>query len=175
MLNTSEKPESFAIRCYPTDRDTFKKFATDNHPNQQEAFKDLITKLQAVNNTEIDTLITENTALKGDLTAALNEVVRLESVLGSLILLSEQFKQDTDTQGYSCIETAIEEAKKRQVIKDPAFVFMPSTDIQNNMQRAIIYQIKKGKYSRQEKELPARFTADAIDYYLTNEFTHIKK
>jgi hypothetical protein len=170
-----EKAESFAIRCYPSDRDNFKKHAADNHPNQQKAFKDLMSRLQGVNNTELEALKDELLTAQAHLATQDLELVELHALVNQLRDNSAEFKAANHTNENQCIITAIEEAKKRKPVNDPSFVFTPSTELKNNMQRCISYQIKKSKYSRQETGMPERFTTEALEYYITNEFTHIKK
>lgn len=103
--------------------------------------------------------------------------------------LCEGFNKEVNTNNTEGLETdlalknneietlknRLEEIKNKVAVNDPSFVFTPSNDIKTDMQRCISYLIKKGEFNRQDKNLAEKFTKKAIEYFITNEFTFIKK
>lgn len=159
MSTTTQKAVSFALRAYPGDIAEFKELAT-KHPNQQETFNALLKGSNTNENNNV------NESLQSELTDLQVLILEKNAQIEELNDISNKLKAQNLMLLNDLLKTKIQ---------DPAFVFTPSNEIKNNMQRAITYMITKGKLNRQGKDLPAQFTEQAINYFINNEFTHIKK
>ncbi len=67
-------------------------------------------------------------------------------------------------------------ANKTVVVTSPSFVFNPiEYKVFSDMNRVIAYGIKNGDLDKRSNNLPEKFTASAIKYFIKNEFNHILK
>jgi hypothetical protein len=61
-------------------------------------------------------------------------------------------------------------------VNAPAFIFDPvEHKVFADMNRVIAFGVKSGNLDKRSTNLPQKFTASAIKYYLKNEFNHILK
>lgn len=67
-------------------------------------------------------------------------------------------------------------SQKQPTVNAPAFIFDPvEHNVFNDMRRVIAYGIKNGNLDKRSNNLPEKFTASAIKYFIKNEFNHILK
>jgi cell shape-determining protein MreC len=96
----------------------------------------------------------ENEALKA-------EIARLNAKL---------FDYDQLSKDYIALNS------KGSIVNAPAFIFDPvEHKVFADMNRVIAFGVKSGNLDKRSPNLPQKFTASAIKYYLKNEFNHILK
>jgi len=98
------------------------------------------------------------------------ENLALKAEIERLNILGEKDAQDIRTITAELLKT-----QSKGVIA-PAFIFDPvEHKVFNDMRRVIAYGIKSGNLDKRSSDLPEKFTASAIKYFIKNEFNHILK